>query len=132
MKKIAAILSFLVIAIAFTNCDNEIKPAYAEIKVVTSAGPIENADVRLKCTVTNCIIDTVRKSNKEGVATFQFDLPMVLKVEATAKVTTTQDVGTPTNPQIITVVKDFCGESFVTLDNGVVAQETVTMTECIP
>lgn len=137
----AAYIAIMVFAV---GCGVKEEPGFAEIKVMSPNGKAEGIDVTIYCTEPNCRIpiatnfeangivsDTTIKTNKEGVATFEFKEPAVLAVYAEGIFSTVKDIGQPGFPQFVTVYDTLCGEGFVTIAKGEIAEEVIELGECI-
>lgn len=137
-------VSVMAIALFAVSCGVKEEPGFAEIKVISPNGNAEGINVTIYCTEPNCRIpiaanfedngivsDTTVKTNKEGIATFEFKEPAVLAVYAEGVFSTVKDVGQPGFPQFITVYDTLCGEGFVTIAKGEISEEVIELGECI-
>lgn len=137
-------LSTIALAMLTIGCGVKEEPGFAEIKVISPNGKAEGIEVTIYCTEPNCRIpiaanfedngivsDTTVVTNKEGIATFEFKEPAVLAVYAEGVFSTVKDIGQPGFPQFITVYDTLCGEGFVTIAKGEIAEEVIELGECI-
>ena len=78
------VVSFILIGLLFMiSCKKEVVPTIAEVRVVTEEGEmIPYADVLLTCTSSvnlPCEVEIIGKSDKNGVFTYEFELPKCIR-----------------------------------------------------
>lgn len=127
MKHTKFTLLYLALAAGFfySSCKDK-DPTFAEITVVDkNAAPVSGAKVRVYCSPSPCDVESIQTSDASGLTKHEFKLPAVLKIEATATVTTTIDTTIPPTP----VQKTIRGEGYVKLEEHETVQQTVTLLE---
>lgn len=127
MKSLCVSLVYLslITGLFFTSCKDK-DPTIAEIFVVDKNNlPVSGAKVRVYCSPPPCDVASTQTSDASGYSKHEFKLPAVLKIEATATVTTTDNNTIPPT----TTTKDILGEGYIKLEEHETVQQTVTMLE---
>ncbi len=110
-------------SIFIASCKDK-DPTIAEITVVDkNSVPVAGAKVRVYCSPSPCDVTSTQTSDGSGVSKHEFKYPAVLKVEATATVTVTDNNQIPP----VTSTYDIKGEGYVKLVEHETVPVTITM-----
>jgi len=136
-KLLNGILSFLVIATFIASACNKPKFVQAEIVVKDSTGEnVQDARVIVYCVEKataprECDVADTQYTTETGKAIFEnFENPAVLKVSVWKEDVITQDTGTFPNIGTIKIGDSLCAETFITLIENEIVEETVTLEIC--
>jgi hypothetical protein len=122
------------ITVVSSACKKETDPTVAEITVVTEQGkrvPFANITLDCESTISKpCQVKRLGKANANGVYTTEFELPMVLKVEAYSLFTDT--VITGVLPDTVRTIRtdSLCGTTYISIKEATLSRQTVVLYEC--
>lgn len=122
------------ITVASSACKKKTEPTVAEITVVTELGkrvPFANITLDCESTISKpCQVKRIGKANSNGVYTTEFELPMVLKVEAYSLFTDT--VITGVLPDTVRTIRtdSLCGTTYISIKEATLSRQTVVLYEC--
>jgi hypothetical protein len=129
------VVSFVLIGFLFMiSCKKEVVPTIAEVRVVSETGEmIPYADVLLTCTSSvnlPCEVEIIGKADKNGVFSYEFDLPKVLEVTAAGNIHDTQIFGALPDTTMIITKDSVCNTSFISIKPEETSVQTIILYNC--
>ena len=106
----------------FTSCTKNSDTSTAVVRVVdTNGDPIVGAKVRVYCSEALCQVEEQSFSDANGESEYEFELPAILKIQASKEIATTVQLNATTS---VASTYTLYGEGWVQLeDNDRVVQE---------
>jgi hypothetical protein len=121
--------------LSMSSCKEKQNPQ-ADITVVDSTGKaVKDARVVLYCVqrpeeTRECNIADTQFTDDVGKANFEFENPVVLKVDVWKEDVVEKDTGTFPNQGVIKVGDTLCTEGFITLETDEVTEQTFIVNLC--
>lgn len=116
------------------SCKKEVVPTIAEIRVLTEEGEmIPYADILLTCTSSvnlPCEVEIIGKADKNGIFSYEFDLPKVLEVTAAGNIRDTQISGILPDTTMIITKDSVCNTSFISIKPEQTSVQTIILYNC--
>ncbi|MGD1847093.1 MAG: hypothetical protein ACFB10_17015 [Salibacteraceae bacterium] len=110
------------------SCEEDNAKTIGEIEVYDDQGrSVSNAQVRLYCTESNCVVEREGVTDSRGVYSEEFEKPVVLAVEAFKLDTTITDTGSPPNVGFIVEIDSAYGEGFISVGEGKTTSKPIVL-----
>ena len=122
LRSVVLALCIGIMLTGFTSCTKSTDTSTAVVRVVDPNGdPIVGAKVRVYCTEALCQVDDTDFSDANGESEYEFELPAILKIQASKEIATTVQLNPTT---YVASTYTLYGEGWVRLEsNGTVVQE---------